>query len=187
MRITPIDIQQYQFKTRPLGYDKAGVDHFLELVADELERFMRQHQELKEELARSRSALEEMRQREATLKETLVTTQKVTDDLKANARKEADIVTADAQLRAERIVRDAEERRIQLINEIQDLKRQKISFETSLRTLVESHMRLLDLDVVALERRRGEDRLLEEKLPFEDESGETVRDLDEDDIFPGDS
>jgi cell division initiation protein len=179
MRITPIDIQQYQFKTRPLGYEKAGVDHFLEMVADELERFMRQHQELKEELARTRAGLEEMRQREATLNETLVTTQRVTDDLKSNARKEADIIAADAHLQAERIVRDAEERRIQLISEIQDLKRQKISFETSLRTLVESHLRLLNLDVVTLEDRRRDERLLEERLPFEGESAGSAEDDDD--------
>ncbi len=179
MRITPIDIQQYQFKTRPLGYEKAGVDHFLEMVADELERFMRQHQELKEELARTRAGLGEMRQREATLKETLVTTQRVTDDLKCNARKEADIIVADAHLQAERIVRDAEDRRIQLIGEIQDLKRQKISFETSLRTLVESHLRLLNLDVVTLEDQRRDERLLEERLPFEGEPAGSAEDDDD--------
>lgn len=165
MPITPIDIQQHQFKTRPLGYEKAGVDHFLELLADELERLHRQSQELKEELARSRDSLEEMRSREATLKETLLTTQRVTDDLKANARKEAEIIVAEAELRAEKIVRTADDRRIQLISEIQELKRQKISFETSLRSVVESHLRLLDLDVVALQG-GGEEYLLEEPLPF---------------------
>ncbi len=182
MRITPIDIQQYQFKTRPIGYEKAGVDHFLELVADELERFLRQHQELKEELARTRATLEEMREREATLKETLVTTQRVTDDLKANARKEADIIVADAQLRGERVVRDAEDRRVQLIGDIQELKRQKISFETSLRTLVESHMRLLNLDLVSIEGRGQEGRLLDESLPFEQDP---VHQLGEEDLEAG--
>ncbi len=150
MSITPIDIQQQQFKTRPLGYEKGGVDHFLELVADELEALVRQNQDLKEELARQRVTLEEMRGREQTLKETLLTTQKMTDDLKANARKEAEMVLAEAQLRAERVVRDADERRIALIGEIQEAKRQKISFETSLRVVVESHLRLLDCNVMAL-------------------------------------
>lgn len=150
MRITPIDIQQQQFKTRPLGYAKGGVDQFLELVADELEALIRQNQDLKEELARQRAMLEEMRGREQTLKETLLTTQRMTDDLKANARKEAEMVLAEAQLRAERVVRDAEERRIALIGEIQEAKRQKISFETSLRVVVESHLRLLDSNVMAL-------------------------------------
>lgn len=150
MRVTPIDIQQQQFKTRPLGYEKGGVDQFLELVADELEALIRQNQDLKEELARQRVVLEEMRGREQTLKETLLTTQRMTDDLKANARKEAEMVLAEAQLRAERVVRNAEERRIALIGEIQEAKRQKISFETSLRVVVESHLRLLDSNVMAL-------------------------------------
>jgi cell division initiation protein len=165
MSITPIDIQQHRFRTRVLGYEKAGVDHFLELLAEELERFHRQNQELKEELTRTRASLEEMRSREQMLKDTLLTTQKMTDDLKANARKEAEIVVAEAELQGEKIVRAAEDRRIQLISEVQELKRQKISFETSLRTVVESHLRLLDIDLVALHG-GGEGYLLEEPLPF---------------------
>jgi cell division initiation protein len=166
MRITPIDIQQQQFKTRPLGYEKAGVDHFLEMIAVELERLHRQNMEYKEDLARTRVSLEEMRAREATLKDTLVTTQRMTDDLKANARKEAEILIADAQLRGERIVRDAEQRRIQMISEIQEIRRQKISFESSLRALVESHIHLLNLEVVQLEKGGRDDLMLEDALPF---------------------
>lgn len=178
MRITPIDIQQQQFKTRLLGYETSGVDHFLEMVADELEKIHRQNQELKEELVRTRASLTEMRDREATLKETLLTTQRISEEIKANARSEADIIRTEAELKAERIVRDAEERRIQLINEVQEVKRQKISFETSLRAMVESHLRLLNLDVVQLEDRRSEDKLLEEKLPF-DEIGTPLLDPDD--------
>ncbi len=166
MPITPIDIQQHQFKTRALGYEKGAVDHFLELVADELERLHRQNQELRDELLRTRGYLEEMREREATLKETLLTTQRMTDEIKANARREAEIVVAEAQLRAERIVRDAEERRLQLIGEIQELKRQKVAFESGLRTLVESHLRMLDLEVLSIKGSDGDGRLLEEPLPF---------------------
>lgn len=176
MRITPIDIQQQQFKTRPFGYEKGGVDQFLELVADELEGLIRQNQDLKEELARQRASLEEMRGREQTLKETLLTTQRMTDDLKANARKEAENILAESHLRAERVVRDAEERRIALIGEIQEAKRQKVSFETSLRVLVESHLRLLDSDVMALPKgsatASGESAELPELSPLaEDDEG----------------
>lgn len=150
MSITPIDIQQHRFKTRPLGYEKTGVDHFLELISDELERLTRVNQGLKEELARARTTMEEMRGREATLKQTLMTAQQMSEDMKNNARREGEILIADAHLRAERIVRDAEDRRIQLVSEIQEIKRQKIAFESGLRALVESHMRLLDLDVLSV-------------------------------------
>ncbi len=144
--ITPMDIQQHQFKTRTLGYDKSSVDHFLELVAEEMEQQLRLNQEMKENMARTRAMLEELREREAMLKETLLMTQRVTDELKANARREAELVVNEAQIRGEKIVREAEERRLQLMGEIQEIKRQKIAFETGLRNLVESHLRLLKLD-----------------------------------------
>lgn len=162
MRITPIDIQQQQFKSRLMGYDKAGVDQFLEIVAGELERLLRQNQDLQEELARNRGALTELREREATLKETLLTTQKVTDDLKANARREAELLLTDAELRAEKLMRSADERRLQLLDEIHEIRRQKIDFETSLRSMLEKHVRMLDLNVVAIGTDQTESRLIED-------------------------
>jgi cell division initiation protein len=143
MEITPIDIQQFQFKSRFMGYDKAGVDQFLEKVADQLESLHRENQELKETLARTRQTLEEMRQTESTLKEALLTTQQVTDGLRENARKEAELLIEDARLKAGKIVRQAEERRIELVHQVQEINRQKLIFETSLESLIERHQRML--------------------------------------------
>lgn len=161
MRITPIEIQQHQFKTRLFGYDTAAVDNFLELLADELERLHQQSNELKESLARTRTALGQMRERERALQETLMTAQQVTEELKANARKEADVLLAEARIEGEQVVRDAAERRLQLVSEIQDLKRQKISFESGLRALVDAHLRILDMDILQLDEADRQARLLE--------------------------
>jgi cell division initiation protein len=171
MRISPIDIQQQQFKSRPFGYEKAGVDRFLESLAEELERLMRQNHDLQEELAHTNAALTEMRDREGTLKETLVTTQKITEELKATARREVDVLMAEAEIKAERLMRNAEERRVQLIEEIQETKRQKIDFEVSLKGLLEKHIRMLDLNAVGIEQQDADARLLEEPLPFINASG----------------
>jgi cell division initiation protein len=170
MRISPIDIQQQQFKSRPFGYEKAGVDRFLESLAEELERLLRQNQDLQEELDRTNATLTEMRDREETLKETLVITQKITEELKSTARREVDVLMAEAEIKAERLMRNAEERRMQLIEEIQETKRQKINFEVSLRGLLEKHIRMLDLNTVAIEQQDADAKLLEEPLPFIDES-----------------
>lgn len=156
MGITPIDIQQQQFKTRPFGYEKSGVDRFLELVAEEMERLTRLSQERYEELARTRVSLDEMRGREATLNETLLTAQKVTDDLKSNARKEAEVILSEAELKAQRIIRDAEEQRLQILGEIREIKRHRISFEIGLRALLENHRRLLNLDSQEMDVSHGE-------------------------------
>ncbi len=181
MAITPIDIQQHQFKSQIFGYDKASVDRFLELVAEEIERLTRQQQEVKEDLSRARASLAEMRERESTLKETLMTAQKVTEDLRSNARKEAEVIIADAKVRADQIVHEAEDRRLQLINEIQEVKRQKVAFETGLRSLVESHLRLLDLDALPLPETRVREGRLAEPETFEDLSDLLPRGESDDD------
>jgi cell division initiation protein len=190
MRITPIDIQQQQFKSRLMGYDKAGVDSFLEIVAGELERLLRQNQDLQEELARARSSLSEIRDREATLKETLLTTQKVTDELKANARREAELLLADTELRAEKLMRSAEDRRLQLLDEIHEIRRQRVDFEASLRSLLDKHLRMLDLDVVAIGTESPELRQLGEPAPEAGldptaEAGAAPADEPEFDLPPG--
>ena len=168
MRITPIEIQQHQFKTRMFGYDTAAVDHFLEMLADELERLHKQNNELKESLARTRTSLDQMRDREKTLQETLMTAQQVTEELKINARKEAEIVVAEAHLEGERVVRDANERRVQLISEIQEIRRQKITFEGGLRSLIENHLKLMDIDTLQIEEDGYQARLLEPLISDED-------------------
>lgn len=175
MRISPIDIQKKEFKSRFMGYDKEAVDGFLELVADEMERLRRQIDDLREELEVNGTALQEMREREATLKETLVTTQRVTDELRANARREVEILLGEAELKAERVLRNAEERRTELIEEIQEIKRQKIDFESSLRSLLEKHIRMLDLHPKAIEEQEQEARLLEEPLPFDERVNGSAR------------
>lgn len=176
MRITPIEIQQHQFKSRLIGYDSSAVDHFLEMVADELERLYKQNHELKETLARTRTALEQMKEREKALQDTLMTAQRVTEELKSNARKESEVMLAEAKMQGEQIVRAAEGRRVELINEIQEVKRQKIAFESTLRALIESHMKLLNLDVVAIESRDEEEDslMLEAQLPLQNRGSEST-------------
>lgn len=174
MRISPIDIQQKQFKSRPFGYEKAAVDQFLEMLAEELERLVGKSQNLQESLDRVNATLGEMREREETLKETLVTTQKITQDLKSTARREVDVLMAEAEIKAERLMHNAEERRGQLIDEIQEIKRQKIDFEVSLRGLLEKHIRMIDLNTVALDAPDADARRLEEPLPFVEKKDSTV-------------
>ncbi|MCD6582777.1 MAG: DivIVA domain-containing protein [Desulfuromusa sp.] len=168
MRITPIEIQQHQFKTRMFGYDTSAVDPFLEMLADELERLHKQNNELKESLARTRTSLEQMREREKALQETLMAAQRVTEELKVNARKEAEIVVAEAHLEGERVVRDASDQRVKLLSEIQEIRRQKISFEGGLRALIENHLKLMDIDTLQIEEDDYQARLLQPLISDED-------------------
>lgn len=147
MNITPLDIQQQQFKGKMLGgLDPNDVDAFLQIVAAEMETLIRENTELKEQGRKVALQLEELSQREVTLRETMLAAQKISEEMKANAQKEAKLMVSEAELKGERIVAEAENRLLQLQNQIHDTRRQKTQFESNLKSLLEAHLKLLSLD-----------------------------------------
>ena len=147
MKISPLDIQQQQFKGKTFrGLDPEDVDAFLQTVAGEMEALIRENNELKEQLSRhSREALD-MAERERELRETLLSAQRVIEDMKANAHKEAELIVSEAELKGERIVADAERQLGDLKTRIEDVRRQKIQFEMSFKGLLDSFARQLSGD-----------------------------------------
>lgn len=146
MRITPLDIQQQQFKGKMLGgLDPNDVDAFLQLVSQEMESLVRENTELKDQSRRVALQLEELTQREANLRETMLAAQKITEEMKSNAQKEANLLISEAELKGERILADAENKLVQLNNNIHELRRQKLQFETALKALLETHMKMLSI------------------------------------------
>ncbi|MRR58442.1 MAG: DivIVA domain-containing protein [Deltaproteobacteria bacterium] len=147
MKITPLDIQQQQFKGKLFGgLNPEDVDSFLQSVAHEMENLNRENASLREQVQKSAADAEILVQREKDLRDTLLAAQKVTEDMKNNARKEAELAIAEAEVQAEKLLADAENRLIQLKNEIQDLRVQKAQFEASFRSLLDSHYKMLSLN-----------------------------------------
>jgi cell division initiation protein len=144
MNITPLDITQKQFRKVFRGLDPEEVDAFLGLVALEFEALVKDVAALRENNQRKAEEIVEFRGRERALQETLVTAQKASEEIRDSARKEAEITISDAELQAEKIVQAAHTRFLRIVDDINELKRQRIQFETNVRTLVESHVKLLD-------------------------------------------
>jgi cell division initiation protein len=141
-----LEIQQQQFKTKLFGgLDDADVDTFLQLVASELEDLIRENTELKEQLKKATTEIDEHRQREVSLREAMLAAQRVIEEMKANTQKESTLIISEAELKAEQIVAEAEKRLMQLNNQIQDLRRDKLKFETGMKSLLETHYKLLTL------------------------------------------
>jgi len=146
MNISPMDIQQQQFKGKLFGgLDAEDVDSFLQSVAGEMEALIRDNGELKERLNRNALAMAEMEARESQLRETMLAAQRITEEMKANAQKEAHLVVSEAELKGERIIIDAEKKLIELSNQIQELKRDKVQFESSFKGLLDTYYKLLAL------------------------------------------
>ncbi|MEA5113390.1 MAG: DivIVA domain-containing protein [Geobacteraceae bacterium] len=147
MKITPLDIQQQQFKGKIFGgLNPDEVDTFLQAVAKEMENLSRENASLREAVQRSASEAEIMEQREKDLRDTLLAANKISDDMKNNARKEADLIIAEAEIKAEKIVADAENRLVQMENDLQELRRQKIQFESSFRSMLDSCLKMISIN-----------------------------------------
>lgn len=146
MKLTPLEIRQHNFKKSLRGYEPNEVDSFLELAAESLEEAAKRVHGLEEKLNRMAHRLEEHEGREKVLKETLTTAQKMVEDIKNNARKEAELIVSEANLKSDEIIKNAQKRVIELQEEIHQLKRQRLEFQSAIKSLLEYHSKLIQME-----------------------------------------
>jgi cell division initiation protein len=145
MSLTPLDIQQQQFRVRFRGFDIREVDRFLEQLAEHQALLLGENKKLKEELRRLKLENQGYKEREETFKRAMLNSQKVLEQMKDNARKSAEIIIADAEVKAEKILNRAHNRLSQLHEDISELKRQRMQIEVQIRSVIESHAKLLEI------------------------------------------
>ena len=144
MKITPLDIQQQQFRVKFRGFDMVEVDNFLDLVANEFEELLRENNRVKEEDRKKLERIQELEGAEKELRNALISAQQICEGIKNNARKEGELIIEEAKGNARKIVETAQAQAIQVEAEITQLKRQRSEFEASLKAAIEMHLRLLE-------------------------------------------
>ena len=115
-------------------------------LADYIADLHRELDSLNQQLSRTSQELKEYRHREDTLEANLAQTRRISEDMKANSEKEAKFIVAEAELQAEKILSQAHNRLAQIHDDITELKRQRAQFEVRLRSLVEAHIKLLEVE-----------------------------------------
>ena len=146
MNLTPLDIQRQTFSRALKGYHTDEIRAYLQLIAEEIERLLKDADRLSRENAMLREDLDEHNARERILKDTLLSAQKVSEDVKANAQKEAELIVKDAELLSERLTSQAMTRVADLERTIQDLKIERKSARNKLQTTIDTIQQLLMLD-----------------------------------------
>jgi len=147
VNLTPLDIQKQTFARVLKGYNTDEVRAYLQLIAEEIERLVRDLDRASRENAMLREELDEHNARERILKDTLLSAQKVSEDVKANAAKEATLIVKDAELLSERLTAQAMSRLADLERTIQDLKMERKMARNKLQTTIDTIQQLLMLDV----------------------------------------
>ena len=145
MEITPLEIQQQQFRVKFRGFDIQEVDTFLEETADAFEITRRENENLKEEIQRLKLEIKGYQKREETFKHAMLNSQKVLEQMKENARKSGELVVAEAEVKAEKTLNRAHNRLAQLHEDIAEMKRQRMQIEVQVGSIIEAHTKLLEM------------------------------------------
>lgn len=144
--LTPLDVQKQVFNRSLRGYSIAEVRAYLHLIAEELERLLKENDRMSSENAMLREEVRDYHDRERMLKDTLLAAQKVSEEIRENAQKEAEIVMKDAELRAEKIVSQAMHRVGELERTIQELRLERKSVRSKLATTLGLFEQVIQLD-----------------------------------------
>ena len=144
MKITPLDIQQQQFRVRFRGFDMVEVDNFLDLAANEFEELLRENNRLKEEDRQKAEKIQQLERSERDLHNALISAQQICEEMKNQARKEGELIIEEAKGNARKILQTAQGQAMEIETEITQLQRQRAEFEASLKSILEMHLSLLE-------------------------------------------
>ena len=145
MKISPMDIQRQEFARVLRGYDREEVRTYLNIVAEEVAALQRERDSLDQQVQNMQGLLDEHRQREAILKNTLLTAQRVSEEIREVARKQSENVVKEAEMQADKLLELAQTRAHDVERGILELRGQRTSLRTDIRSLVTRLTHLLDL------------------------------------------
>jgi cell division initiation protein len=114
-------------------------------MADVFESLQSENKRFRKEIKRLQLEGQGYREREESFKRAMLNSQKVLEQMKQNARKSAELVVAEAEVTAEKILNRSQNRLAQLHEDITELKRQRMQIEVQIRSVIESHSKLLEI------------------------------------------
>lgn len=144
--LTPVDIQNKEFKSGGLGYDKRDVESFVSKLAQDYETLYRENMDYKDKIKNLNSMVSNYRSMEKTLQKALVLAEKTAEETKAAAEKEAKNIEKQANVRAQIMIADAKDEIRHIQEKSLALSRQFDAFKAQYKAILLSNLNLLDSD-----------------------------------------
>ena len=138
MKLTPMDINNKEFKRGLRGYNPDEVDEFLDEVVDNYEELYKENGKLKEKLEVLEEQVSHYAKIEGTIQNTLVLAQNAADQAKEASQKEAEVIIKNANETAQRIVDKAHNDVIQINSEFDRVKQEFIKFRNFINAQLET-------------------------------------------------
>ncbi len=138
--LTPIDIEQVEFKRVGRGYAAEDVDEFLGKVVEDFESLYKENAYLKDRIKNLEESVDHYKSLEETIKNSIVMAEKASRQAKKNAAETAENIIKKAKLRADEIVLDSNVRKYELESKVIDLKSRYKALSSSIRDMLNAEL-----------------------------------------------
>jgi len=107
--LTPLDIENREFKRTFTGYRRDDVEDFMSLILHDYERVYKENLAYRDKVELLTQAVNHYKVQEDTMKNSIVVAQKAADMLTHSSTENADLIVKEARIKAENIMREAQE------------------------------------------------------------------------------
>ena len=142
--LTPIELQNKNFKSGGLGYDKKDVDQFFREVHDNYLRLYSENIDLRDKVSALNDALQHYKTMEKTLQRALVLAEKTAEDTKTAAVKNARIIEKEAQTKSQIILADARNELEHIHAQTLDMLKQFEKYKAQFKSLAMAQIEVLE-------------------------------------------
>ncbi len=142
--LTPIEIENKEFKKALRGFKEEEVDEFLDIVKEDYEQLYRENLELKEKVRLYQDQINKYENIEETLKATLIRAESVAEDTCSAANKKAKIMIEEADLKSRQIIEQANNQVIEIRKEYDEMVKEFKVFRNKFKSLLEDEIRSID-------------------------------------------
>ena len=144
MKLTPMDINNKEFKRGIRGYNPDEVDEFLDEVVENYEELYKENSRLKETVTRLKDKVDHHERLEATIQNTLLLAQNAAEQAKESSQKEADLIVNNANETAQKILDKAHSDVIGINDEYERVKEEFIKFRAKFRGFMNTQLQTFD-------------------------------------------
>ncbi|MGL5150790.1 MAG: DivIVA domain-containing protein [Clostridium sp.] len=144
MKLTPMDINNKEFKKGLRGYNSDEVDEFLDEIVENYEEIYKENSRLKDQVNSLKEQIQSYSNIENTIQKTLVMAQNAADEAKASAQKDAEVTIKNANDTAQRILDKAHNDVIQINDDYESVKQEFIKFRNKYRNFMKTQLETFD-------------------------------------------
>ena len=144
MKLTPMDINNKEFKRALRGYCADEVDEFLDQIVENYEELYKENANMKEKITNLNEKVEHYSKIEATIQNTLLLAQNAEEQSKNSAKKEAEMMVKNANETAQKVMDKAHNDVISINDEYERVKQEFIKFRAKYRNFMNTQLETFD-------------------------------------------